>query len=361
MGSFRFRRSVKLAPGLRLNFNKNSMGLTLGPRGAHYTVNTSGRVTTSVGLPGTGLWYQDSYNKNTVAKTSTRRASRNSNRETESAEDIESADLPEPHFDQPGILAKSPERALWQFLTDFFSNENPADKKKSLEETQAAAEKLRQNFPELSIIIDYLMISPTAGTSAEAALKLCEKCWAAGDQLLQHPLTKKYFDQISAAIPIAPGIHFKTDYNHNYLAYSYSELLQALGQPDKALEIIKKTPDTPLKELATLDLFLSAKRFVDVIQLTNEVTNDDDATALKLIFRAVAFRDSGKPDIAIEIFKLALSKKQRTQDILNYGLYERACTYVQLKKKDAAIKDLNKVLATDYSNEAAKVKLSELE
>ena len=112
MGSLRFRRSVKIAPGLRLNFNKNSMGLTLGPRGAHYTVNTSGRVTTSVGLPGTGLWYQDSYNKNTVAKTSTRRSSRNSNRVDDSAEDIESANLPEPSYDQPGILAKSPERAL---------------------------------------------------------------------------------------------------------------------------------------------------------------------------------------------------------------------------------------------------------
>jgi hypothetical protein len=59
VGSLRFRRTKQLAPGVRLNLNKRSVGLTFGPRGARYTANTAGRRTTSVGIPGTGLYYRD--------------------------------------------------------------------------------------------------------------------------------------------------------------------------------------------------------------------------------------------------------------------------------------------------------------
>lgn len=53
----RFRKSFKIAPGIRLNLNKKSAGITFGTRGAHYTLNTKGKKTASVGIPGTGLSY----------------------------------------------------------------------------------------------------------------------------------------------------------------------------------------------------------------------------------------------------------------------------------------------------------------
>ncbi|MDO4332649.1 MAG: DUF4236 domain-containing protein [Eubacteriales bacterium] len=56
----RFRKSIKVAPGVKINLNKKSAGVTLGTKGAHYTINTSGKRTASVGLPGTGLSYSTS-------------------------------------------------------------------------------------------------------------------------------------------------------------------------------------------------------------------------------------------------------------------------------------------------------------
>lgn len=56
MRFFRFRRSIKLFPGVRWNFEKKSSSLSFGVRGAHYTVGTRGSRT-AVGIPGTGLWY----------------------------------------------------------------------------------------------------------------------------------------------------------------------------------------------------------------------------------------------------------------------------------------------------------------
>ena len=66
--SLRFRRSIKIIPGVKINFNKNSVGLTLGGRGAHYTINSSGRRTSSIGIPGTGIWWQESYNPRAASR-----------------------------------------------------------------------------------------------------------------------------------------------------------------------------------------------------------------------------------------------------------------------------------------------------
>ena len=57
---WRFRKKIKICKGLSLNLNKNSIGLSVGTKGAHYTVNSNGRKTASVGIPGTGLYYTES-------------------------------------------------------------------------------------------------------------------------------------------------------------------------------------------------------------------------------------------------------------------------------------------------------------
>jgi len=56
----RFRKSFKIAPGVKFNLNKKSAGLTFGGKGAHYTINSRGRKTATVGIPGTGISYTKS-------------------------------------------------------------------------------------------------------------------------------------------------------------------------------------------------------------------------------------------------------------------------------------------------------------
>ena len=53
----RFRKSVKIAPGVRLNISKKSVGISAGVKGYRKSINSSGRVTTSIGGPGTGVSY----------------------------------------------------------------------------------------------------------------------------------------------------------------------------------------------------------------------------------------------------------------------------------------------------------------
>ncbi|GEL05471.1 DUF4236 domain-containing protein [Rummeliibacillus stabekisii] len=53
----RFRKSLKVAPGVRLNISNKSTGLSFGGKGLRYSINSNGRRTTSVGIPGTGISY----------------------------------------------------------------------------------------------------------------------------------------------------------------------------------------------------------------------------------------------------------------------------------------------------------------
>lgn len=53
----RFRKSIKVAPGVKVNLGKKSASVSVGTKGARYTVSSTGKKTTSVGIPGTGASY----------------------------------------------------------------------------------------------------------------------------------------------------------------------------------------------------------------------------------------------------------------------------------------------------------------
>jgi hypothetical protein len=64
---FRFRRSVRILPGIRLNFGRRSTSVSLGVRGAHVTFGGSQGTRTTVGLPGTGLSYTEVHKPHAAA------------------------------------------------------------------------------------------------------------------------------------------------------------------------------------------------------------------------------------------------------------------------------------------------------
>ena len=57
---FRFSRRVSIIPGLRVNLGKRGASLSIGHRGAWYTVGPHGRRRVTLGLPGTGIYYTES-------------------------------------------------------------------------------------------------------------------------------------------------------------------------------------------------------------------------------------------------------------------------------------------------------------
>ncbi len=59
---FRFRKSIKIFSGLRLNLSKSGPSISIGGRG--HSVNISSRGSrVNIGIPGTGLSYSRSFSK----------------------------------------------------------------------------------------------------------------------------------------------------------------------------------------------------------------------------------------------------------------------------------------------------------
>lgn len=58
--TLRFHRRLGVIPGLRLNFSLSGPSVSIGRRGVWYTIGPRGRRLT-VGAPGTGLYWTESY------------------------------------------------------------------------------------------------------------------------------------------------------------------------------------------------------------------------------------------------------------------------------------------------------------
>ena len=64
----RFRKSITILPGVKLNLGKTGASISLGVKGLHANIHTSGKVTGTASLPGTGVSYQKSKNIKTIIK-----------------------------------------------------------------------------------------------------------------------------------------------------------------------------------------------------------------------------------------------------------------------------------------------------
>ncbi|MDV2884779.1 DUF4236 domain-containing protein [Alkalihalophilus pseudofirmus] len=87
--AFRFRRSKKIAPGVRINVSKKSIGLSVGGKGLRHSINTSGRRTTTAGIPGTGMSYSKSHSSRKGRKTNSSQAlSKNASNQSNEASQL---------------------------------------------------------------------------------------------------------------------------------------------------------------------------------------------------------------------------------------------------------------------------------
>lgn len=56
---FRFRKTISIMPGVKLNIGKTGITTSIGPKGATLNIGRRGRKRVTIGVPGTGLSYSD--------------------------------------------------------------------------------------------------------------------------------------------------------------------------------------------------------------------------------------------------------------------------------------------------------------
>jgi len=108
-------------------------------------------------------------------------------------------------------------------------------------------------------------------------------------------------------------------------------------------------------------LYLEANRPAEVVELTNGLSNEDDATALLLTYRGTALSQLGQPGAGREALKAALAPRSRSVEIRHLALLARANTYLAEGKKSLAKKDIERVLAEDSNFPGLEQALNELD
>ena len=317
--SLRFRRSMKIAPGVRLNFSKSTLGLSFGVPGARVSINTRGDIYGSAGIPGTGL-----YN----VERASLRARKGRRKKTLPGELVQ-------EIAPPSFFAARNKKALFRAL-----------KEGNIE----SLERVATNFPEISYICNALIFPKLLMGSTSDVEGLCAKAealWKRRTELENNPLFFEYAKGFELTLIVAPGVSIPMQYGVIALGLSYVELLQLDKRYEEALTVAESLPANQGTALAVCENELQLGRWQDVLETTDEIENVDEATALLLIYRAIALRETGMVDAAIEALRLARSSKKRHEDVLNKALYERALTYKSLGKATQAKKDLEKIIATD--------------
>lgn len=313
-----------------MTFSPRGVSTSIGVRGARVTRGANGRITRTLGVPGTG-----------VSHTSTiRPATRSRSRQSS---------LPSSPVPPAGPNLFSP-----RYEKDFH-------KAKSLDTIQDY-QRLVNLYPEAKISGSFLLaLKFIEEKQYPQALQALESIWDLNDKIDADPLFRKYLGLKGFEVGIAEGVVAELNLNRDAIGLFLAETLQSQNRLERAIEVVEDLYPTQTTALSLADLYVAAKKWPDVIEISNGIVNVDDATCLILIYRGIAFRESGYIDASKETFKEALKSKKRSMVVRHRGHAERALTYMADGKSALALKEVEKIMAENPNDEGVQLILSALE
>ena len=324
---FRTRKSMKVAPGVRLSVSKSGVGASVGGRGGRYSAHSSGRRTVSAGggvVP--GVSYQKSVGGG---------GSRSSGASPQAAP---------PSQRKPGLFAPKGEKQLYKAIK--------AQDVQWIK--QVGVEHADFRLPSYSLAGLMMLTS-----EPEEAERLLGEAFGTGKDPAEDKFVATYlFTYLE--LSLAQGVTAELPVNRDAVGLALAELKQDHGDLDGAIDVVEQLEPTTYSAVSLAELYAHTSRWDDVIALTEGLKNEDDASAILLVFRGQAFREQGFHDAAHESLKEALRARSRPAPIRHLALAERAKNYLAQGKKGMARKDLERILAEDSGYEGVREQLAEL-
>lgn len=246
---FRFRKSISIAPGVRLNIGKHGISsLSLGKRGMGISISKNGTYG-NIGLPGTGLSYRTRIGGGTSGSNDQQSSDVNSQQLTEAVEthNASSVLMASIHTLSPNILTPTNTyESLFAKYTDMFLTgftileptrpEKPEPIALPLQPTEADIGTVRKFFSSKSAIQKELFelmeqwIADTATITEANAFtqaQYVERRTNWSQEYMDWTLSKKEFDRNVTNMTDTLPVRFSTDDN-----YFDSVLMQALSETE---------------------------------------------------------------------------------------------------------------------------------
>lgn len=351
--SVRFRRSIGLGKGVRLNVNKGSLGMSFGVRGARYSVNTSGRTTRSVGIPGTGL-YSVSSSGGGRGRAQTRAApNRGYAQVPPAAMTTITPELAERFIPKPSFLASGPEKRFREGVVAYLQ-----------QNWETAAHLFEQTVQADSrnVSDDYFLGASYTRMKQYGGAAACFERVVASDIGLPDALMQRYVPgTLEMQLPITERITVSVGFDSIGATLVLAELYQELGRREEAIGLAQRLldvlPDDALR-LSLADLLYDDDDFQGLVELTQGVENRDDVTLATLHLRAKALANEGLVAPAAELLSACLRRTAgRDPELLKEIRYNRAEAYELLGDVKRAKADWSKLVAEDAFYRDARARL----
>lgn len=193
----------------------------------------------------------------------------------------------------------------------------------------------------------------------EEAERVLGEAFATGNDPADDKFVSAYLFTL-LELSLAQGVTAELPVNRDAVGLALAELKQDHGDLDGAIDVVEQLEPTTYSAVSLAELYAQTHRWDDVLELTEGLKNEDDASALLLVFRGQAFRQQGFHDAAHEALKEALRSRSRAAPIRPLVLAERAQNYLAQGKRGMARKDLERILAEDSGYEGVRAQLAEL-
>jgi len=277
MGGLRFRRSISLGKGVRLNFNKSSIGISAGIPGLRYSVNTNGQSTRSAGIPGTGLYYRSQTRPRRPESAATSRRNQYSVRAQAAPNPqptIVTPQIAEQVVPKPGFFASETEKGFRQGLVAYLQQDWEGAAK-SFE--SASGSDTRNLSDDFFLGASYVRLHRFAD-----AVPYFEKV-VASPQGLPDDLMRRYVPgTLTMMLPITERATASINFDSVGAALILAELYQELSRKSQAIGVVQRlhqiAPEDQVIKLTLADLLYDDNDFNGLVELTHGVENTNDLT-----------------------------------------------------------------------------------
>ncbi len=333
MGAIRFRRSIKIAPGLRLNVGKKSIGLSAGVTGARYSVSSSGRRTRTVGIPGTGVSYVSSRT--------------GSGQRQASAGPVPSRAEVSAAIPKAGFFASASEKGYREGLIAYVAGDAPS--------AAAAFENVAASDPSIVSAHLFAAMSTDRDVEPERHIRSLEAV-VSSDAEFPDKYMKKFLREgvvaLAMTVKITDLIEAQVPVDQTGASLALAEAYQRTGRLEEAIGLVQQlndaNPTDSAIQLSLADLLVADSDFDGVVELTASARNDDDLSDALVHMRAAALFAQGHHAAAFDSFKEALAKTANRDPALLAAIrYDRASAYLADGQKAKAKADYERVYASD--------------
>lgn len=312
--AFRFHRSIRLFPGLRLNFSKSGLGFSAGFKGFHISRSPDGRMRRTVSIPGTGASWITRLPGHGPAGGGVGRSA------------------PAPNSPPPPPPMTADEERLCDAI-----RADDLDTISAIGRGSTSVAFAAKVLTALELL--------DADRDGEALVVL-EELFATGLDPLDDPFVRERL-QVTISIEVSDGASVEVAPDRTTIGLFLGELHQRLGDLDRAIAVVHELPRTTLTALSLADLFDAAGRFDDVIDVTEDAPNADDASSLLWVLRGVAFGEKKAYAAAYPCFAKVIRCTSRNDVVLHRARFERARCATAEGHFARARKDLGRIMAED--------------